>query len=51
MNFTISDAHKLLNIIQARRDVRGNRFVERPTCIIILIKKENITNFEKEYID
>lgn len=30
MNFTISDAHKLLNIIQARRDVRGNRFVERP---------------------
>ncbi|MDF1882576.1 5,6-dimethylbenzimidazole synthase [Sulfurimonas sp. SAG-AH-194-C21] len=27
MNFTISDAHKLLNIIKARRDVRGNRFV------------------------
>ncbi|SFV69770.1 Cobalamin biosynthesis protein BluB @ 5,6-dimethylbenzimidazole synthase, flavin destructase family [hydrothermal vent metagenome] len=28
MNFTISDAHKLLNIIKARRDVRGNRFVD-----------------------
>lgn len=27
MNFTISDAHKLLNIIKARRDVRGNRFI------------------------
>lgn len=28
MNFTISDAHKLLNIIKARRDVRGNRFID-----------------------
>jgi len=29
MNFTKADADKLLNIIKARRDVRGNRFVNR----------------------
>ena len=29
MNFTISDAEKLLNIIKARRDVRGNRFIDK----------------------
>jgi len=30
MNFTIDDAEKLLKIIKARRDVRGNRFVSTP---------------------
>jgi len=30
MNFTKDDADKLLNIIKARRDVRGNRFISRP---------------------
>ncbi len=30
MNFTQDDAEKLLNIIKARRDVRGNRFTPRP---------------------
>jgi len=30
MNFTPQDAKKLLNIIKARRDVRGNRFIPNP---------------------
>jgi 5,6-dimethylbenzimidazole synthase len=30
MNFTQEDAQKLLSIIKARRDVRGNRFVNTP---------------------
>jgi len=30
MNFTQEDAQKLLSIIKARRDVRGNRFVDTP---------------------
>ena len=30
MNFTQDDAEKLLNIIKARRDVRGNRFTPQP---------------------
>jgi len=30
MNFTIDDAEKLLKIIKARRDVRGNRFISKP---------------------
>lgn len=30
MNFTKDDADKLLNIIKARRDVRGNRFISKP---------------------
>ena len=30
MNFTNVDAKKLLDIIKARRDVRGNRFVSKP---------------------
>ena len=30
MNFTNNDAAKLLKIIKARRDVRGNRFINRP---------------------
>ena len=30
MNFTDDDAKKLLEIIKARRDVRGNRFVSKP---------------------
>ena len=30
MNFTNTDASKLLKIIKARRDVRGNRFINRP---------------------
>jgi 5,6-dimethylbenzimidazole synthase len=30
MNFTQNDADKLLKIIKARRDVRGNRFINRP---------------------
>jgi len=30
MNFTNIDAKKLLEIIKARRDVRGNRFINRP---------------------
>jgi len=30
MNFTDDDAAKLLKIIKARRDVRGNRFINRP---------------------
>jgi len=29
MNFTQEDANKLLTIIKARRDVRGNRFISR----------------------
>ena len=29
MNFTNTDAQKLLNIIKARRDVRGNRFISQ----------------------
>ena len=29
MNFTKDDADKLLNIIKARRDVRGNRFISK----------------------
>jgi len=29
MNFTNDDAQKLLNIIKARRDVRGNRFISK----------------------
>jgi len=29
MNFTTADAHKLLKIIKARRDVRGNRFISK----------------------
>lgn len=29
MNFTSDDAHKLLKIIKARRDVRGNRFINK----------------------
>ena len=29
MNFTDADAQKLLNIIKARRDVRGNRFISQ----------------------
>ncbi|WP_418640891.1 5,6-dimethylbenzimidazole synthase [Sulfurimonas sp. ST-27] len=29
MNFTKDDADKLLNIIKARRDVRGNRFINK----------------------
>ncbi|WP_457749406.1 5,6-dimethylbenzimidazole synthase [Sulfurimonas sp.] len=29
MNFTKDDADKLLNIIKARRDVRGNRFIDK----------------------
>ena len=30
MNFTQEDASKLLKIIKARRDVRGNRFISQP---------------------
>jgi 5,6-dimethylbenzimidazole synthase len=30
MNFTKKDAKKLLQIIKARRDVRGNRFINKP---------------------
>ncbi|WP_457745703.1 5,6-dimethylbenzimidazole synthase [Sulfurimonas sp.] len=30
MNFTNNDASKLLKIIKARRDVRGNRFINKP---------------------
>ena len=30
MNFTDNDAAKLLKIIKARRDVRGNRFINKP---------------------
>ncbi|WP_297433024.1 5,6-dimethylbenzimidazole synthase [Sulfurimonas sp.] len=30
MNFTTDDAEKLLKIIKARRDVRGNRFISQP---------------------
>lgn len=30
MNFTQHDANQLLNIIKARRDVRGNRFISKP---------------------
>lgn len=30
MNFTQDDADKLLKIIKARRDVRGNRFIPKP---------------------
>jgi 5,6-dimethylbenzimidazole synthase len=30
MNFTNQDAQKLLQIIKARRDVRGNRFINKP---------------------
>jgi len=30
MNFTDDDAKKLLQIIKARRDVRGNRFINKP---------------------
>jgi 5,6-dimethylbenzimidazole synthase len=30
MNFTDDDAAKLLKIIKARRDVRGNRFINKP---------------------
>ncbi len=30
MTFTLEEAQKLLEIIQARRDVRGNRFVSKP---------------------
>jgi len=30
MNFTQLDADKLLKIIKARRDVRGNRFINKP---------------------
>jgi len=30
MNFTDNDATKLLKIIKARRDVRGNRFINKP---------------------
>jgi 5,6-dimethylbenzimidazole synthase len=30
MNFTDTDAKKLLEIIKARRDVRGNRFISKP---------------------
>lgn len=30
MNFTNKDANKLLKIIKARRDVRGNRFINKP---------------------
>ena len=30
MNFTTNDAEKLLKIIKARRDVRGNRFISEP---------------------
>ncbi|NPA59527.1 MAG: 5,6-dimethylbenzimidazole synthase [Epsilonproteobacteria bacterium] len=30
MNFTKTDAKKLLDIIKARRDVRGNRFIDKP---------------------
>ena len=30
MNFTKNDATKLLEIIKARRDVRGNRFTQQP---------------------
>ncbi|MBA1438339.1 MAG: 5,6-dimethylbenzimidazole synthase [Epsilonproteobacteria bacterium] len=30
MNFTQDDAQKLLKIIKARRDVRGNRFIAKP---------------------
>jgi len=30
MNFTYDDAAKLLKIIKARRDVRGNRFISKP---------------------
>jgi len=37
MNFTHEDAEKLLEIIKARRDVRGNRFVSTP------IEEEKIT--------
>ena len=37
MNFTHEDAKKLLEIIKARRDVRGNRFVSTP------IEDEKIT--------
>ncbi len=37
MNFTQEDAKKLLEIIKARRDVRGNRFISTP------IEDEKIT--------
>ncbi len=36
MNFTIDDTHTLLNIMKNRRDVRGNRFLNKE------IEKENL---------